>query len=179
MKRCAPVGLTVRALSWLLLVLCCGSLACWAQPGLGEDVEAPEVLQGYLILDGVTPESYLLTTPEQLQAFVKTLPPHTPYKVLPAPPNPDPFLKGFSVDFEQSVIAVAVGRNRIARHPVYLGTRQTADGGRQVLFSLPAPTPEAFPFGWGVYSAVVLPRVEGATSVVVRSEETRLRRDDN
>jgi hypothetical protein len=103
-----------------------------------------------------------------LKAFVAQLPPTIPYKTIPAPANPDPFLHGFEVDFEQSVIVVAIRRNGIDKHPVYEGMEDTASE-RQVFFAIAAPTPEAYPFGWAVYSALVLPRDEGPYKVVVRT----------
>lgn len=130
---------------------------------------APEEMRGYLYQTALTTESYLLTNPEELKAFVSMLSPVLPYKTLPAPANPDPFLKGFTVDFEQNVIAVAVGRNRISRNPSYAGLTQLENGGQQVRFVLSAPTSEPYPYGWAVYTAVVVPRVEGPTTVLVET----------
>ena len=91
----------------LLLLAMCLSLSSLAQ--LDQEVEVePEVMRGYLFQNGITPESFLITNEEELKAFVGSLPPYTPYKNLPQPPNPDPFLKGFTVDFEVDLIAVAV-----------------------------------------------------------------------
>jgi hypothetical protein len=132
-------------------------------------VAQPQEIKGYLYQTALTPESYLLTSPEELKAFTSMLSPVLPYKTLPAPANPDPFLKGFTVDFEQNVIAVAVGRNRINRNPSYAGIDEWDDGSRQVRFLLSAPTSEPYPFGWAVYTAVVLPRVEGRTTVLVKT----------
>lgn len=122
---------------------------------------------GFLQQTALTAPSYLLTNEQELQAFVERIPPVTPYKILPAPPNPDPFLKGFTVDFEEIVLVVAVGRNRIKNPPLYQGVETLAEGSREVYFTLSAPTAEAYPLGWAVYTAVVLPRIEGDTTVVV------------
>lgn len=141
-------------------------------PGLAQTVQDGDGvvrMQGYVYLNGVTPESYIIESPEQLKAFVSTLAPVLPHKILPAPPNPDPFRTGFTVDFESSVIAVAVGRNRISDHPSYLGTDTFTNGNRRVRFALSAPTAQAYPFGWGVYSAVILRRIEGQTSVQLQT----------
>jgi hypothetical protein len=159
--RLSSLGRLLMVAAWLLL-------PCPAQT-VTEEVKPPTVMQGYLYQNGITPESYLLTTAEELKAFVSTLPPVTPYKNLPAPPNPDPFLHGFTVNFDHSVVAVAVGRNRIDRNPRYEGIDKLPDGSRRVRFSLSAPTAKAYPFGWAVYSAVVLPRSEAPTTVIVET----------
>lgn len=150
----------------LLLLLMLVTVPALAQD---EDEAKPEVRQGYIYQNALTPESYLITSPEELKAFIQYLPPVTPYKTLPAPPNPDPFLHGFTVDFEQSVVAVAVGRNRIVGFPEYRGTEELKSGERDVHFTIPAPTTNAYPYGWAIYSAVVLPRTEGKTRLVVES----------
>jgi hypothetical protein len=129
-----------------------------------------QTIQGYLYQTAITQESYLLTNPQELQSFVAWLSPVLPYKTLPAPPNPDPFLKGFTVDFEQNVIAVAVARDRISDPPSYLGTVPLEDGTRQARFELSAPDrSKPSPFGWAVYTAVVLPREQAPTTVLVRT----------
>lgn len=140
--------------------------------GLAQTVQNDDgavLMQGYVYLTGVTPESYIIESPEQLKAFVSTLAPVLPHKILPAPPNPDPFRTGFTVDFKSSVIVVAVGRNRISDHPRHLGTDTFTNGNRRVRFALSAPTAQAYPFGWGVYSAVILRRIEGQTSVQLQT----------
>lgn len=134
-------------------------------------------MRGYLFQTMITPESYLLTNPEQLKAFVEKLPPNTPFKVLPAPPNPDPFLHGFTVDFTENVVAIAVRRNGISNFPSFLGLREQPDGVRTVHFELAAPTAEAYPLGWAVYSAVVLPRT-GPTAVVVNTAPPKKRQSN-
>ncbi len=160
----------MRRSSWKVLLL---ALFLFALPTLAQDEQEaeapPEVMQGYVYQNALTQESYLITNAEELKAFVLYLPPVTPYKKLPAPPNPDPFLKGFTVDFEQNVIAVTVGRNRIVGFPEYRGVEELTNGDRQVHFTIPAPSAEAYPYGWALYSAVVLPKTVGKTSVVVES----------
>lgn len=135
-----------------------------------ESEDSPiSVMRGYLYQTAITPESYVITNPEELKAFVSMLPPVTPYKNLPAPPNPDPLLKGYSIDFSQDILVVAVGRNRIDRHPTFLATKEYEDGTRQVWWSLSAPTSQAYPYGWAVYSAVIMPKTTGTTSVTVQT----------
>ncbi len=153
------------------LVLLTLTLLALTLPTIAQDEDQPEsdVMQGYIYQNALTPESYLITSAEELKAFVQYLPPVTPYKTLPAPPNPDPFLNGFTIDFEQSVVAVAVGRNRIVGFPEYKGTEEFENGGRDVHFTIPAPTTNAYPYGWAIYSAVVLPRTEGKTRLVVQN----------
>lgn len=160
---------SMRLPAWKILVL---ALMMMTLPTLAqtEEVdEGPEVMRGHVYQNALTQESYLITSAEELKAFILYLPPVTPYKKLPAPPNPDPFLKGFTVDFEQDVIAVTVGRNRITGYPEYNGVEEFENGERLVHFTIPAPSAEAYPWGWAIYSAVVLPRTEGKTTIVVES----------
>jgi hypothetical protein len=138
---------------------------CLAQPA---DEAEPEVIQGYIFQNAITAQSYVLTNAEELKAFVATLPPTVPSKTVPAPPNPDPFLKGMEIDFEQSVVAVAVRLYGITKHPRYDGTDVSADGQERRVYFLVAAhdNSEAYPFGWAVYSAVVLPRTESTVVIV-------------
>lgn len=149
-------------IAFLLLSPCLGQ-------AFDEDGSESKVLGGYLYQNAITPDSILITTVEEYKAFVAMLPPVTPYKILPAPANPDPLLKGYEWDFEESVLAVAVGRNRISRAPIFEEVREYEDGSRDILFRLSAPTAEAYPFGWAVYTAVVVPRRNASTTIIVRS----------
>jgi hypothetical protein len=152
-----------------LLMLFALTLPGLAQSFDDEEPEGPRVLGGFLYQTAITQESYLITKDEELKSFVMMIPAVTPYKTLPAPPNPDPLLKDFTIDFEENVLAVAVGRNRIERPPVFQMVDESDDGGRLVQFALSKPTAEAYPFGWAVYTAVVIPRIELHTRVVVRT----------
>ena len=126
-------------------------------------------MKGYIFQNGITPEGYVIENAEQFKAFVTTLPPTVPSKTVPAPPNTDPLLKGYNIDFESNVLVVAVGRNTISRFPTYLGTDILDDGTRQVRFSYTVVQSEAYPFGWAVYSAFVLPRIDAPTKVKVKT----------
>lgn len=129
----------------------------------------PKVMQGYLIQTALTKEGFLITNQEELNAFVQLLPKVKPYKKLPAPPNPDPFLKGFTVDFEENLLVVSVGLNRISGFPEYKGLRELENGDREVHFTVPAPVTHAYPFGWALYSAVIVARTSGETRVIVET----------
>ncbi len=150
------------------------ALPCLGQTN-GND-ENPSLLRGYLMQTMMTPASYLLTNPEQLKAFVEMLPPNIPFKILPAPANPDPFLHDFTVDFSKNLLAVAVRRNGTTNFPSFLGIREQPGGVRTIHFEIAAPTAEAYPLGWAVYSAVVVPRM-GPTSVMVTTAPAKPRRD--
>lgn len=150
---------------WLLALLFL-ALPAAGQPVVPVDGSI-KVLGGYLFQTAITPESYVITNEEALKPFTSMLPPTTPYKNLPATPNPDPFLHGFKVDFDQQVLVVAVGRDRITKAPVFGGVQAAEDGTRLVLFSLQDTTGEAHPYGWSVYTAVVLPKTDGTTRAVV------------
>jgi len=163
-------GVKATAMRFLALI---AVLVALAQPALSQDSPSPEpatrVMGGYLHQTAITPESYLITSAAESKPFVDMIPPETPYKNLPPPPNPDPFLKGFEVNFEESILAVAVGRNRIENPPIFEGTETLEDGSRLVFFSLSAPTAETYPVGWAVYTGVILPRIEQPTTIVVTS----------
>lgn len=165
------VGRLAMITTFLLLALPC--LAQTAETGPG-----PAVMGGYLYQTQITADSYLLTNSKQLKSFVEMLPPHTPFKVLPAPPNLDPFLHDFTVDFSKDVVAVAVRRNGITDAPTYLGTQMNSNGVREVHFKIAAPTTDPYPLGWAVYSAVVLPRA-GRTAVVVTTAPPLKKRQDS
>ena len=130
-------------------------------------------MQGYIFQNGITPEGYVIENAEQLKAFVTTLPLTVPSKTVPAPPNADPPLKGETIDLEANTLVIAVGRNTISRYPRYLSTDILGDGTRQVSFSYTVVQSEPYPFGWAVYSALVLPRINATTRVKV---ETTIKR---
>lgn len=150
---------------WLPLLLLC----LWL-PGLAQEISdetETRVMRGYILQNGITPESYVIENAEQMKAFVSTLPLTVPTKTVPAPANTDPLLKGPAIDFSSNVLVVAVGRDTISRYPRYLGIETLRDGTRQVVFSFTRKQGEPYPFGWAVYTAVVLPRVEALTVVRV------------
>jgi hypothetical protein len=133
---------------------------------------AQETLGGYLIQTALTPESYQITTARELQSFVSMLPKVTPFKTLPATPNPDPFVKGYSPNLDENILVIATGRDRIGQPPIFQGIEILEDGTRLVKFLLPPRTAQAYPYGWGVYTGVVLPRTEAATKVLVTTPDT-------
>lgn len=145
-----------------------GVLCFVTTPAIAEsaDGSAPHVMTGYIFQTMLTQGSYLITNADELANFVKTLAPVTPYKILPAPLNPDPFLHGFTVDFDHDVLAVAVGRDTITRLPYFDGVN-FINGERVVNFQLPAKTAQPYPLGWAVYTAVVLPRSREMTRIIV------------
>lgn len=130
-------------------------------------VLSQESFGGYLIQTAITPESYQITNTQDLQSFVTLLPKATPFKTLPATPNPDPFLKGYAPNFEEKVLIVATGRDRIEQPPIFQGVESLADGTRLVKFFLPDRSSPTYPYGWAVYTAVVLPKIDALTRVVV------------
>ncbi len=91
----------------------------------------------------------------QFADFVGSLPDEVPSMKEPAPANPDPLRKGYEIDFSKNVLVVAIHRDTISAFPVYKGVQSTK-GARVVKFDIPSPPPEARPYGWGVYNAVVL-----------------------
>ncbi len=128
-------------------------------------------LGGYLIQTAITPESYQITNTRDLESFVELLPKVTPYKTLPATPNPDRFLNGYKPDLETSILIVATGRDRITDPPIFQGLETLADGTRLVKFFLPDRSTRTHPYGWAVYTGVILPRVPGETRVLVTTPD--------
>jgi hypothetical protein len=132
----------------------------------------PLVLTGFVRQSDLGPGSKVIETAEQLADFVSCLPDELPSKKQPAPPNPDRFRHGFSPDFSQEVLVVVVHRDTISAFPVYKGLKVNSDG-RVVKFDVPGPPPEARPYGWGVYTAVILPR----SSLPTKIQETAVQGD--
>lgn len=140
-------------------------------PCSAQETTVSQSWDGYLIQTAITPESYLITSSQELSEFTTMLPKVTPYKTLPATPSPDPLLNGATVNFEESVLVIATGRDRISDPPRFKAVETAADGTRLVVFELPERSSKTHPYGWAVYSAVVLPRTEGLTKVVVLGTE--------
>lgn len=133
---------------------------------------APQVLRGFVRQSELGPGSRVIETAEQLAEFVSSLPDELPSKKQPAPPNPDRFRHGFSPDFSQEVLVVVVHRDTISAFPVYKSLEVCADS-RVIKFDVPGPPPEARPYGWGVYTAVILPR----SSLPTKIQETAVQGD--
>lgn len=111
--------------------------------------------------------SVLIENETQMADFLATLPADLPSKREPAPPNPDPLRKGHKIDFSKNVLAVVIHRDTISAYPTYQGLEATK-GARVVKFDVPSPPPEARPYGWGVYSAVVLPKAGDPLTVEIK-----------
>lgn len=121
-------------------------------PGLAQP--EPEVMRGFVLQTKAGPCSTVIETPEELARFIACLPADLPQKREPAAPNPDPLRqKGFSLDFSRQVLAVVVHRDTISAFPEFRGVQ-----GDLVMFDVPGRPPEARPYDWGVYTAVILPR---------------------
>jgi hypothetical protein len=133
------------------------ALTLWLSVGTVADLpdaDSPRLYRGHLLQGAIGPASRVIDTPEALAEFVSCLPPDLPSKRQPAPANPDPLrLPGFQLDFAKEVLVVAVHLDTVSAFPEYRGVRQ-----EQVLFEISDPPPEARPYGWGVYTGVVLPR---------------------
>ncbi|MFA5506621.1 MAG: hypothetical protein WC314_19020 [Vulcanimicrobiota bacterium] len=147
---------------WILIIVVLLSV-----PGAAQDGGASKSVNGYLVQTAATPESYLISNAQEFQSFVIFLPKVTPYKNLPAPPNPDPFLQGHAPNFEHELLVVATGRDRTADPPRLERVESGEDGTRIVRFVLPPRQAETYPYGWAVYTAITLPRIDGETKVEV------------
>lgn len=142
-------------------------------PAPAQNATLGQPFGGYLIQTAITPESYQIANTRDMESFRELLPKVTPYKTLPATPNPDRFLTGYTPDFEESVLVIATGRDRIGDPPVFQGIETAEDGARVVRFFLPDRSPQTHPYGWAVYTGLVLPRISGETRVVVSTPEDK------
>ena len=130
---------------------------------LPRDLAAQEqpyrVLSGFVLQSEFGPPSCVIQTPEELAEFVACLPERLPHMKEPAPPNPDPIRQpDFHLDFAKQVLVVCVQRDTISAFPRYKRVGAESEA-RVVDFDVPGRPPEARPYDWGVYTAVVLPRV--------------------
>ena len=148
----------LRRLSVLLLVL----LGCGAP---SQSQVEPRVLNGFVLQEKGGAFDQVIGSEEQFRTFVAAIPSTLPDKRRADRPNPDPLRGDFRIDFSKQVLVVAVHRDTLSAFPEYLGTSKEADG-ISVDFTIPEPPPEARPYGWGVYTAVLLPKSEHPHRIV-------------
>lgn len=123
------------------------------------------VWQGFVLQSELGPASQVIDSPEALAQFIACLPERLPHMKEPAPLNDDPLREpGFSLDFEHSLLVVCVHRDTISAFPEYKGNQAEPDA-RMVDFDVPSPPPEARPYDWGVYTAVLLPKGDLPTRI--------------
>lgn len=137
--------------------------------------EGPKVMRGFVlqgshepvadILKG--PNSGVIETPEQLASFAACIPEHLPHKKNPAPPNPDPLRKSFKLDFSREMMVIVVHHDTISAYPKFQGVEESGQV-RVVKFDLPGRPAESRPYGWGVYTAVILPKVAVPTELKLK-----------
>lgn len=141
-----------------LVLLAAGTVELPAQEG-------PAVKRGFVLQSSAGPATQVIQSPEALAAFVACLPERLPHMKEPAPLNPDPLRAGtLQLDFSREVLVVCVHRDTISAFPDYRGVCTETDA-RVVAFEVPDRPPEARPNGWGVYTAVVLPRCDLPTRI--------------
>lgn len=133
--------------------------------------ERPRVLAGFVLQSQHGPPSQVIATPEALAEFVACLPEELPHKQQPAPSNPDALRTGsLTLDFRTEVLVVCVHRDTISAFPDYKGVVVESEF-MMADFDVPAPPPESRPYGWGVYTAVILPK----SSLPIRVRETAVK----
>lgn len=111
-----------------------------------------------------SPEHILIDSDKDLDGFRERIPQNRPTKKQPAPANNDPLLKHGEVDFSKHVLFVVTRNQTISAYPEFLGTEDSGDD-VVLRFRIPEPPPEARPYGWGTYRAVLLPRSDRAYRV--------------
>ena len=85
----------------------------------------------------------------------KRIPENRPTKKHPAPSNDDP-LRTKPIDFERYTLIVVTRDETISAYPEF---KDIAESEAETLlrFSIPQPPPEARPYGWGTYRALLVP----------------------
>ena len=102
-----------------------------------------------------SPHYEVITERSALDKFIERIPEKRPTKRHPAPPNDDP-LRTIQIDFEQQSLIVVTRDETLSAYPEL---KDTTDSGPETVirFSLPQTPPEARPYGWGTYRALLVP----------------------
>ena len=120
--------------------------------------EGPEQFKGWVYYETHHPSPHheLIRSEKALNEFRKRIPKHRPTKKKPAPAHDDPLAKEGRIDFSKYLLIVVSRDDTLSAYPVLTGVVETKE---QVVvwFELPEPPPEAMPYGWGTYRAVLLP----------------------
>lgn len=101
-------------------------------------------------------EVEILDTQAAFEKFQEQLPNVRPTKRHPSPPNNDPLRNPKSIDLKQSRLVVVKRAQTISGYPKFVSQKETKNE-IVVLFELGELPPEARPFGWGVYTGLLLP----------------------
>lgn len=130
---------------WVALLL-----ACFCAVGGA----SPKTYQGFIYTDETGQVTQVIRNQAQLDKFRKRIPSELPSMKRPAPPNNDPLLSD-TFDFSREMLVVAGRGDNLSARPRLLKIK---DGDHlETVWSLPEKPPEAKPYGWGTYSAVVVP----------------------
>ena len=131
-------------------------LALW-----GSSSASPETYKGWVFLDEKehpAVEVIVIESAKQFNAWQKRLPDKVPSKKRPGPANPDPLRKPNAIDFSKHRLLVLERAQTLSGYPAFVELKESDDEILAV-FKLPELVPEARPFGWGAYRAVLIPRV--------------------
>ena len=120
--------------------------------------EPPVQYKGWVYYETSDPSPHyqIVDNEKALDEFRQRIPKKRPTKKHPAPPNEDPLLQEGALDFQKNLLIVVMRDETISAYPEFKSVQEDE---HQVVvhFHLPEPPPEARPFGWGTYRAVVLP----------------------
>ena len=131
-------------------------LAFWASFCISASAQE-EQFQGWIYFDDVAPSPHYQVITEQsaMDKFRKRIPENRPTKRHPAPPNDDP-LRTRQIDFEQQSLIVVTRDETLSAYPEFKDKTES-EAVTVIRFSLPQPPPEARPYGWGTYRALLVP----------------------
>ena len=131
-------------------------LAFWASFCVSGSAQE-EQFQGWVYFDEGDPSPHyqVITERSAMDSFRKRIPHNRPTKKQPAPPNDDP-LRTRQIDFEQQSLIVVTRDETLSAYPE-LKDLTESETETVIRFSLPQPPPEARPYGWGTYRALLVP----------------------
>lgn len=138
-------------------------LACLCLAGGAE--ETP--FQGWVYFEEGDPSPYIQTITDRaaLDEFRGRIPEYRPTKKKPAPTNDDP-LRTREIDLGEQTLVVVSRNHTISAYPEFVG-QEEADAETLLKFRLPEPPPEARPYGWGTYRALLVPSGKQYRVVIV------------
>ncbi len=132
------------------------ALVLWASVCISGSAQE-EQFKGWVYFEEGDPSPHYQVIADQStwEKFLKRIPAHRPTKRKPSPPNEDS-LKKKQVDFERYRLIVVTRDETLSAYPEFKDL--TESGPETVIrFSLPQPPPEARPYGWGTYRALLVP----------------------
>ncbi len=125
---------------------------------LAQSEEKSKQYQGHILVEaGSGCHGETIRTKEDYQRFQQRIPPILPSKRRPPEENPDPLRTTLPWEFTTEMVLLAVRSDTLSAVPELHNLIEDEEE-IVVTFVLEPPPPEAYPYGWGVYRAIVVPR---------------------